>query len=74
MAVTHADLENGRRCGLTGGKAGSMVIVLCVFAGLLGFIFCLLSEFTRSEVPFSNSVFFLSKVAAISCSSFFLSS
>lgn len=59
MAITHADLENGRGCGLTGGKAGSMVIVLCVFAALLGFIFCLLSELTRSEVLFSNLVFFL---------------
>ncbi|XP_068641593.1 uncharacterized protein [Aristolochia californica] len=49
MAITHADLEI-RRCSRDlGSKAGTAVIVLCVLCGLLGFVFCVLAESSRSE-------------------------
>ncbi|KAG9450541.1 hypothetical protein H6P81_010506 [Aristolochia fimbriata] len=48
MAVTHADLEIRRRSRDLGGKAGTAVVVLCVLCGLLGFVFCVLAESSRS--------------------------
>ncbi|XP_058091457.1 uncharacterized protein LOC131237609 isoform X2 [Magnolia sinica] len=48
MSVTHADLEIGRRSRDLGGKAGTAVIVLCLFCGLLAFVFCVLAERWRS--------------------------
>ncbi|RWR82214.1 putative transmembrane protein [Cinnamomum micranthum f. kanehirae] len=49
MAVTHADIEiQGKRRKL-GRKAGTAVIVLCIFCGILAFLFSVFAECSKTK-------------------------
>lgn len=70
MAVTHADLEiQGRRREL-GSKAGTAVIVFCFFCGLLGFVFSVLAECSKTKV--SDPLYFFESSRAVSISTIYL--
>eukprot|EP00262_Sarcandra_glabra_P017761 TRINITY_DN6187_c0_g1_i1.p1 TRINITY_DN6187_c0_g1~~TRINITY_DN6187_c0_g1_i1.p1 ORF type:complete len:274 (+),score=22.09 TRINITY_DN6187_c0_g1_i1:216-1037(+) len=56
MAVTHADLEIGRRNRDLGSKTGTVVIVFCDVCGILGFVLCMLAESTRTKVSWVKMV------------------
>lgn len=49
MAVTHADLEIRRPSRKLGGKVGTAVIALCAFCGLLGFVFSVFAESSKTK-------------------------
>lgn len=50
MAVTHADIEIHGRGRKLGSKAGTAVIVLCIFCGILGFVFSVFAECWKTKV------------------------
>lgn len=56
MAVTHADIEIQRKRRKLGRKAGTAVIVLCIFCGILGFVFSVFAECTKTKVPLFSGV------------------
>ncbi|XXG65252.1 hypothetical protein AAC387_Pa05g3003 [Persea americana] len=49
MAVTHADIEIHGRGRKLGSKAGTAVIVLCIFCGILGFVFSVFAECWKTK-------------------------
>lgn len=51
MAVTHDDLAPSRRGMDLRSRTGAVLIIISVVFGLICFIFSLIAEATRSQVP-----------------------